>query len=84
MTTMRKQKTPGSYSKYVYCVNQFAFSWYFFHDCSFYSFVTIIFAKIWNYANLNGDVKSRRILSQVGEYLCPMALHAKFQTISRL
>ena len=42
MTTIRKQQTPRSYNKIVYCVNQFAFIWYFFHGCSFYCFATII------------------------------------------
>ena len=42
MTTIRKQQTPRSYNKIVYCVNQFAFIWYFFHGCSFYCYATII------------------------------------------
>ena len=58
---MRKQQTQRSYNKNVYCVNQFAFIWYVFHDCSFYSFAKIIFAKIWKYIDLNGDVTRWRI-----------------------
>ena len=46
MTRIRKQQTPENYNKYDYCLNQFAFIWYFFHGCSFYRFAAIIFAKI--------------------------------------
>ena len=64
MTTILKQHTPGSYNKNVYCVNQFAFIWYFFHNCSFNNFGTIIFEKIWKNIDLNGDVtRWRKILS---------------------
>ena len=45
MATIRKQQTPWSYNKIVYCVNQISFIWYFFHGCSFYCFVTIILPK---------------------------------------
>ena len=62
MTSVRKQQTPRSYHKIVYCVNQFAFIRYFFHGCSYYCFSAIIFApKIWKYINLNGDVTRWRI-----------------------
>ena len=45
MATKRKQQTPRSYNKIVYCVNQFLFIWYFFHGGSFYCFATIILPK---------------------------------------
>ena len=45
MATIRKQQTPRSYNKIVYCVNQFSFIWYFFRGCSFYCFATIILPK---------------------------------------
>ena len=62
MTTLQKQQTLGSYDKNIYCVYQFAFFWYIFHDCSVYSFATIILQNISEYIDLNDDVRKWRVI----------------------
>ena len=63
MTASRKPQKPENFNKYVYNINQFAFIWYFFHVCSFFSFVAIFFAKFWKCFDLNDA-------SQSDEQLC--------------
>ena len=69
ITTIRKQQNPRSFNKNVYCVDQFAFIWYFFQNCSFYSFWTIIFCKT------SGNTSIKAATSLGGEWVCPVAVY---------
>ena len=45
MTAIRNQQSQGNNNKTVYGVYQFSLFWCFFHQCSFNSFATTIFAR---------------------------------------